>query len=104
MSEIVTKETVLTALSKVNDPELGKDLVTLGMIHKLEVQDGRVSFDVVLTTPACPLRAQIEADARQAVTSLPGVKSVNIRMGAKTRQGESNRNAENVVFLSFCSP
>ncbi len=80
MSETVTKEAVLAALSKVQEPELHKDLVTLNMIRDLKIEGDKVSFTVMLTTPACPLRGKIEAEARQAVAAIPGVKSVEVRL------------------------
>src|ERR1051325_4925514 len=80
MTEIITKEAILAALSKVQEPELHKDLVTLNMIRELQIaNDNVVSFTVMLTTPACPLRGQIEKEARQAVMSVEGVRSVSIK-------------------------
>jgi ATP-binding protein involved in chromosome partitioning len=79
MTNTVTKEAVLAALSKVQEPELHKDLVTLNMIRALEIKDNIVSFTIMLTTPACPLKTQIEKEARQAVMSVEGVKSVSIK-------------------------
>jgi len=70
----------LAALSKVQEPELHQDLVTLNMIRELEIQGDRVAFTVMLTTPACPLRGRIETEARQAVMALEGVKEVVIKM------------------------
>ncbi len=87
----ITSEAVLTALAAVQEPELHRGLVSLNMIHNLEIQDGKVSFDLVLTTPACPLKGKIEADARRAVLAVPGVKSVDIRMGAVVRPDGINR-------------
>lgn len=80
MADIVTKESILDALSKVQEPELRKDLVTLNMIRNLEIAGDRVSFTVMLTTPACPLRSQIEKEAKQAVLAVPGVKSVEMKL------------------------
>jgi len=80
MTNQITKEAILAALSKVQEPELHQDLVTLNMIRELEIKDDKVSFTVMLTTPACPLRGQIDKEARQAVMSVPGVKSVEIKM------------------------
>ncbi len=77
-----TKEAVLAALSKVQEPELHRDLVSLNMIHNLEVEGSSVLFTIMLTTPACPLRAKIEYEARQAVMTVNGVKEVKITMGA----------------------
>jgi ATP-binding protein involved in chromosome partitioning len=81
-SNAVTKEAVLMALSKVQEPELHKDLVTLNMIRDLKIENGKVSFTVMLTTPACPLRGRIEKEAQQAVAALPGVNSVEVRLDA----------------------
>jgi ATP-binding protein involved in chromosome partitioning len=61
---------VLEALRPVNDPELQKSLVELNMIRQVKVTDGVVSFDLVLTTPACPLKGIITDDCRRAVTKL----------------------------------
>jgi ATP-binding protein involved in chromosome partitioning len=80
MAEKITKEAVLAALGKVQEPELHQDLVTLNMIRELEIAGGKVSFIVMLTTPACPLRGQIEKEARAAVLAVPGVKSVEMRL------------------------
>jgi ATP-binding protein involved in chromosome partitioning len=76
----VTKEAILNALSKVQEPELHKDLVTLNMVRELEIKDDQVFFMIMLTTPACPLRSQIEKEAKQAVMAIEGVKSVSIKM------------------------
>jgi ATP-binding protein involved in chromosome partitioning len=76
-------EKVLGVLGTVQDPELHKDLVSLNMIRDVEVQDGNVKFTIVLTTPACPLKTKIERDAREAVASMDGVISVQIKMDAK---------------------
>jgi ATP-binding protein involved in chromosome partitioning len=82
MESLVTKEEVLKSLSSVQDPDLRKDLVTLGMIKNLQIKDELVSFEIQLTTPACPLKNKIEQDARQAVLKVDGVKKVEIKMGA----------------------
>lgn len=79
----VTTEAVLAALRQVQEPELHRDLVRLNMIRDLRIDAGRVGFEIVLTTPACPLQKKIENDARQAVLSVAGVSDVDIRMGAE---------------------
>jgi ATP-binding protein involved in chromosome partitioning len=76
----ITKEAILAALSKVQEPELHQDLVTLNMIRELEIQGDKVSFTVMLTTPACPLRGKIESEAKQAVMSVEGVKDVTVKL------------------------
>ena len=79
----VTQEQVLQALSKVMDPELRKDLVSLNMIKDIAIKGSEVAFTVELTTPACPLRTQIQKDAENAVLAIEGVDSVKVTMGAK---------------------
>ncbi|MBC8509470.1 MAG: P-loop NTPase, partial [Chloroflexi bacterium] len=81
-NEKVTKEAVLAALSKVQDPDLRKDLVTLNMIQDLKIDGGDVSFTIMLTTPACPMKDRMKNDAMAAVKALPGVKDVAIKMDA----------------------
>ncbi len=78
----ITEEAVLAALSKVQEPELHKDLVTLNMVRDIRITDDKVSFTLMLTTPACPLRNRIESEARQAVAAIPGVGQVEIKMDA----------------------
>ncbi len=63
----ITREQVLKALSYVEDPDLKKDLVTLNMIEDVLIEGNRVSFSVVLTTPACPLKSMIENACRNAI-------------------------------------
>jgi len=69
-------------LREVNDPELGRNIVDLGMVRDLVVDDARVAFTLVLTIPECPLRDQLVQQARTAVEALPGVKEVVIKTGA----------------------
>ena len=61
---MITTEQVLQALSNVMDPDLHKDLVSLKMIEDIHIEGEKVSFTLVLTTPACPLRMQLEHNAR----------------------------------------
>jgi ATP-binding protein involved in chromosome partitioning len=85
-SSAVTKDRILDVLRTVNDPELHRDLVTLGMVEDLAVCSGVVSLTVNLTTPACPLAGRIEQEVRQAIEKVPGVEKVNIKMSAVTRK------------------
>ncbi|PDW01691.1 Mrp/NBP35 family ATP-binding protein [Candidatus Viridilinea mediisalina] len=82
----VTEQQVLNALSQVQEPELGGDLVSRRMIKDVQVDGGRVSFTVELTTPACPLKDQIRAEAEAAVAAVPGVETVLLEFSANTRQ------------------
>src|SRR5215213_688509 len=56
----MTQEQILNALSSVQEPDLGKDLVTLNMVRDIQIEGNNVSFTVVLTTPACPLKELIK--------------------------------------------
>lgn len=75
---MIKQDDVIKALNRVMDPDLGKDIVSLNFVRDIKIEDGKVSFKLVLTTPACPLKAKIEGDARAAVSSLKGVKEVVI--------------------------
>ena len=75
----ITREAVLAALSKVQEPELHQDLVSLGMVRDLKIEGDAVSFSVMLTTPACPLRGRIEKESREAVQAL-GASKVNVKL------------------------
>lgn len=80
--EKLSEGQILDALSHVQEPELHRDLVTLGMIRDIKINDGHVRFTIVLTTPACPLKTRIENEAKEAVASVPGVKSVEVKLDA----------------------
>src|SRR5262245_45100419 len=84
-----TNQDILAVLGQVKDPDLGRDLVTLGMIEDLSAEDGRVSFTLVLTTAACPLKEQIEADCQRAVRAVPGVQVVDIKTTSRMRKPTS---------------
>src|SRR5215210_5597437 len=86
MSQL-TEQSVLDALSQIEDPDLHKDIVTLGFIKDLKIEGGQVSFRIVLTTPACPVKEQMEAQARELVGRIPGVEAVNVTMDAEVPQG-----------------
>src|SRR5437764_924091 len=82
-----TEAVVLDALRQIKDPDLHKDIVTLGCIKDLKIDDGMVSFRIVLTTPACPVKAEMESAARELVGALPGVTSVAVTMDAEVPKG-----------------
>jgi ATP-binding protein involved in chromosome partitioning len=81
MNEL-NQDMIYEALSKVMDPELKKDLVTLKMVKDVQINDSIVSVSIQLTTPACPLRNKIKNDVENAVMNVPGVKQVDVDMGA----------------------
>ena len=81
----LTREAVLDALKAVQDPDLHRDLVALGMIEDVVVDGGRVRFTVALTTPACPVKDDLERQCREVVAKLPGVTAVDVTMTSKVR-------------------
>ncbi len=86
MIKTLDATSVLAVLKPVQDPELQKSLVELNMIRNVAIAGGDVSFTLVLTTPACPLREFIVEDCEKAVRTLPGVETVDIEVTAETPQ------------------
>ena len=82
----ISPQDVLHALSTIKDPDLNRDIVSLGFIKDLEVADSRVSFTLQLTTPACPVKEQLVAAAKQAVEAL-GVRDVQVRLTSQVMSG-----------------
>jgi ATP-binding protein involved in chromosome partitioning len=86
----VTKEAVMDALRQIIDPDLHRDIVSLGMIKQLEITSGddgdRVGFTFELTTPACPVRDKFKSQAEAVVSAVPGVSQVDVTMSANVRQ------------------
>lgn len=74
---------VRQALSQVQDPELGRDLVALNMIKDIVVDGAKVAFTLELTTPACPMKSQMKKAAEDAVKAIPGVEQVDVTLGAR---------------------
>jgi ATP-binding protein involved in chromosome partitioning len=93
-------KSVLEVLRPVQDPELQKSLVDLNMIRNVKVDDGIVSFTLVLTTPACPLREFIVEDCQKAVKQLPGVEDVKVEVTAETPQQKSLPDRQSIAISS----
>lgn len=105
----VTPAQVLAALRPIIDPDFGKSIVDLGFVKNLAIDDSRVSFDIELTTPACPVKSEFERAARERVSALPGVSEVAVTMTASTRgrrggkaqpQGEILPGVRNVLAVA----
>jgi ATP-binding protein involved in chromosome partitioning len=82
----LTDAVVLDALRTVEDPDLHRDIVSLGFVKELRIDGGRVSFKVELTTPACPVKEELKEECRSKVSALPGVEAVAVEMTAQVRQ------------------
>lgn len=85
---LVTEASVLEALKSVNDPELHKDLVSLGMVERIAVEGGRVGVRINLTTPACPLKGHIESEVRAVLRGI-GAESVEVEFGVNVRPAQT---------------
>src|SRR5688572_20179436 len=82
----VEQSAVLEALKVVQDPDLHRDIVSLGFIKDLKISGGQVGFTIELTTPACPVKDQMRDQARAAVLRVPGVATVDVQMSARVRE------------------
>jgi ATP-binding protein involved in chromosome partitioning len=89
MSTTPNRDAVLNALRAVVDPDLRRDIVTLGFVKDMAIADGRVAFTIELTTPACPVKDQMRDQAAAVVRTLPGVTDVAITMTASVRSATS---------------
>jgi Mrp family chromosome partitioning ATPase/DUF971 family protein len=105
------EEDVLDSMRGIIDPDLGRDIVTLGFIKDLKISEaGEVSFRVELTTPACPVKDQFEAACREAVSGLPWVKAVQVTMGAQAgrrggapqKTGPGLERVRNIIAVASC--
>ncbi len=83
------RDAVLSALRAVVDPDIRRDIVTLGFVKDLSIADGRVAFTIELTTPACPVKEQLREQATTAVRALAGVSQVDVQLTAKVRSASA---------------
>ncbi|NRB06528.1 MAG: Mrp/NBP35 family ATP-binding protein [Richelia sp.] len=106
MYDVLDSQSVLEVLRPVQDPELCKSLVELNMIRNVKIDGGQVSFTLVLTTPACPLKEFIVEDCQKAVKKLPEVTDVLVEVTAETPQQKTlpDRNGvpgiKNIIAIS----
>jgi ATP-binding protein involved in chromosome partitioning len=89
MTAALDRDVVLNALRVVVDPDIRKDIVSLGFVKDLAVAGSRVSFTIELTTPACPVKDQMRDQAAAAVRALPGVGDVDVKLAAKVRSASA---------------
>ena len=102
---MISKEDILAALSNVEEPDLKKDLVTLNMIKDVAVEGSKISFTVVLTTPACPLKEVIRKRCMDALEEKLGTEiEVDISMTAEVTSIRNNNpqlpGVKNIIAIS----
>lgn len=100
---MVTKEQILNALSYVEEPDLKKDLVTLNMIQNIQIEDQKIAFDVILTTPACPLKDHIEHACRNAIAHFIDKNlevQINMTSNVVGKQGAQVSEIKNIILVS----
>lgn len=94
----LTEEQVLNALSNVIDPDLHRDIVSLGFIHDLVIGDNNdVSLRIVLTTPACPMKDRLRNEAHDNLAALPGIGEINLTMDARTVKHDAKVVPQNML-------
>jgi ATP-binding protein involved in chromosome partitioning len=92
---MLSKEQVMESLSHVEDPELHRSLTDLKMVRDVKIHSSKVEITIALTVPNCPMKAQIESDARAAIAALPDVKQVTIHMTSMTDEERKSLFGEN---------
>lgn len=103
-----TQEQVLDALRPIIDPDLGKDIVTLGFVKNIQINGGAVAFTLELTTPACPIKERFKQEAQRRVGQLPGVTSVQVTLSAMAPKRAQHPavnmldKVDNIIAVSSC--
>ena len=93
MSDQLTDDNIMAALSQVKDPEIGRDLVSLGMVKGIEITGSTVDLTVELTTPACPLKAKIESDIVEGLEAL-GATTVRVDWASNVKRSFGGPSAD----------
>src|SRR5260370_35611284 len=95
---VPSSQQILDVLSHIQDPDLGRDVVSLGMIKELDVSpQGKVSFAFELTPPACPVRDRFKSQAQDLVGDLPGVNGVDVGMTANVHAAFQRQNPPEIL-------
>ncbi len=102
------QDEVLNKLKVIIDPDLGKDIVTLGFVKNLKISEGVVTFDLELTTPACPVKEQFRSDCKKVISELAWVKEVSLTMtsskpsSALNKSGRGLATVKNIIAVASC--
>ena len=104
MSDQELQIKVIAELKTVMDPDLHKDIVSLGFVKNMNVTDGNVKFQVELTTPACPVKEELKTECETKVRAVEGVKNVDVEMTAVVRAAEHSQpileNVKNIIAVA----
>lgn len=106
----MTENDILSALSGIIDPDFNRDIVSLGFVKNIRINGGDISFDIELTTPACPVKSEFQRQAELAVRSLSGVENVKVNMTTPPRKenplfarGQSSlKDVKSIIAVSSC--
>ena len=101
----ITENQVLDACRKVMDPDLHRDIVTLGFVKNVQIEGGTVSLTVELTTPACPVKEQLKAQVEENILAIEGASVVEVEMTAQVRQRQMQQddlvpNVKHVIAIA----
>ena len=104
---MATSEDILDALRVIIDPDFHKDIVSLGFVKNIQIEGPSVSFNIELTTPACPVKNEFKKNAEEAVLALDGVSDVKVNMTAKeVKKSEKNKDGlehvRNILAVASC--
>ncbi len=84
--ETISKDIVMSRLQGVQDPELNRSIVDLGMVENINIDNGKVAIKIKLTIPGCPLKNKISSDVENALSDIPGVERVKIEFSSMTEE------------------
>ncbi len=105
---MITEKEICNALKSIIDPDFKKDIVSLGFVKNIQIREKKVSFDIELTTAACPIKAEFKKAAEEAVTGLEGVKEVEVTMTASQKksphlhENSGLKSVKTIIAVSSC--
>jgi Mrp family chromosome partitioning ATPase/DUF971 family protein len=107
---MIKEAEILNTLRQIIDPDFHKDIVSLGFVKNIKIEGDKVGFDIALTTPACPVKSEFQAQAEQLVKRLPGVKEVNVNMttlpsgnaAMAAQASETLKKVGSIIAVSSC--
>lgn len=100
----ITEDQILEVLKQIQDPDLGKNIVELGFVRDVKISEGAVSFEIRLTTPACPVKEKFRKQSYDLVRAVPGVKNVEVKISSEVRSNpvtdtSSLKKVKNIIAI-----